>query len=182
MTTKPAPATSPTKHTTRQTVRIGGKRTILTTRNGKVTAKPAAVLEWQLQAAAVRALRSMPEYVSDAACVKPGTFSLAGDFNAARRSMTESAKAIATGLTKGEHDLRLYLYAGRLALIEFKAANGRLAPEQRDRHALLAALGFDRQALVRAATEDDAAAQAVALVRGWLAANDNTTKSENLAA
>lgn len=172
--------------TTQQTVTIGGKRIRLVTRDGKVTAKPAPVLEWLLQAAAVRSLRGLPEYARTACDARPGSFTLAGDFNAARRSMQESAKAKATGLTSGEHDLRLYLWpasartGGTLGLVEFKAANGRLSTEQRDRHALLAALGFTRQAVVRAVSEDDAAAQSVALVRGWLAdaptagaANDN---------
>lgn len=164
-----------------QTVRINGARVRITTRNGRVTTKPAAPLEWELQAAMVRALRAMPEYVDDAADVRPGTFTLAGDFNAARRSMREAAKAKATGLTPGEHDLRIYLDGGRLALIEVKGT-APVSKDQRKRHALLDALGFTRQAVLRVATEEDAAAQAVALVRGWLAGNENNSEKAAYAA
>ena len=40
---------------------------------------------------------------------------------------------------------------------------------QAEYHPLLAALFFTRQAVIRATTTEDAAAQAVELVRGWLA-------------
>jgi hypothetical protein len=92
---------------------------------------------------------------------------------AGRRGWQTATIAKATGLVKGEADLRVYLEGGRLGLIEFKAANGRLSPEQKDRGALLARLGFGMQAVVKATTEADAALQAVACVRGWLAGNDN---------
>lgn len=132
------------------------------TRVTRVTTEP---LEWQLQAAAVRQLRSLPEFGR--------RFTLAGDMAAARRSRQGAAIAKATGLVRGEADLRLYMEGGRLGLIEMKAAKGRLSPEQRDRSALLTRLGFTHQAVVKAATEADAAAQVVSVVRGWLAANDN---------
>lgn len=159
-----------------QTTTIAGARVVITTSaSGKVTIKPAPIEEWVLQAAGVRALRAMPEYVDDAAAAKPGTFTLAGDFNAARRSMREQVKAKATGLAAGEHDLRIYMATahsgGQLGLIEYKAAKTPISVEQRKRHALLAALGFARQALLRAATEEDAARLAVETVRGWLSAN-----------
>lgn len=125
----------------------------------------APVLEWRLQAAQVRALREMPEYGV--------RFTLAGDFNSARRSPQESIKAKATGLTPGEHDLRLYLEGGRLGLIENKGEKGRLSPEQKERHGLLRTLGFTLQAVVKASTEEEAATAGVQLVRTWLAANDN---------
>lgn len=125
----------------------------------------------------MRALKAMPEYVEDAAAVAAsathGTFTLAGDFNAARRSMREQVKAKATGLAAGEHDLRIYLAGGELGLIEYKAAKTTVSADQRKRHALLAALGFGRQAVLRASTEDEAARLAVETVRGWLAANDS---------
>lgn len=131
----------------------------------KVVRATKAVPEWRLQAAQVRALRAMPEF-----CRR---FTLAGDQNAGRRGKQTAAIAKATGMTPGEHDLRIYLEGGRLGLIENKAENGRLSPEQRDRHALLARLGFGYQAVIKAATEADAADMAMATVRGWLAANDN---------
>jgi hypothetical protein len=165
---------APTKKTrATQTTRINGKRVVLTTNNGKLTVTAAPELEWVLQAAGVRALRAMPEYAATVSAVKPGTFTLAGDFNSARRGRQESMKAKATGLTPGEHDLRLYLSGGRMGLIEYKAAKTPVSGEQRKRHALLAALGFTRQAVLRVASEAEAASMAVATVRGWLAANDN---------
>lgn len=155
------------------TVKVNGKRIRLVTQNGKTVSTPAAPLEWELQAAAVSALRGMPEYVDSPSHAVPGTFTLAGDFNAARRSMREAAKAKATGLTPGEHDIRIYAAGGRLGLIELKG-EAAVSAAQKKRHALLAALGFERQAILRAATTADAASQAVTLVRAWLTANNNS--------
>lgn len=169
------PAAKP-KATT-QTVRINGVRTIITTRDGKVTTKAALPLEWELQAAQVRSLRKLPEYVHTARDVRPGTFTLAGDQNAAKRGPTARAEALAAGLTPGEADLRIYLYGGVLRQIENKVGKAKLEPSQITRHPLLDALGFP-VVVVRAVTEDDAAEQAVRLVKGWLleAANDNQPK------
>lgn len=165
--------------TTKQTTRLNGKRVriVTTTSNSgtRVQVTDAPVEEWILQAAAVRALKALPEYVADAKDVRPGTFTLAGDFNAARRSMREQVKAKATGLTSGEHDKRIYMWpaastaGGVLGLIEYKGEKTPVSKDQKERHALLSALGFRRQAILRATTEDDAAQQAVALVCGWLA-------------
>lgn len=100
-------------------------------------------------------------------------FTLAADMAAGKRGWQNAAIAKATGMVAGEADLRCYLDGGRLGLIEFKAENGRLSPEQRDRHALLARLGFGHQAVIKAATEADAADMAMSTVRRWLATNDN---------
>jgi hypothetical protein len=134
-------------------------------KNGtRVTRATTGPLEWEIQAAAVRVLRALPEFNK--------RFTLAGDFNAGRRGFQQATIAKATGLTAGEHDLRLYLEGGRLGLIEYKAGTG-LSQAQRARHALLFGLGFQLQAIVKAASEDDSAQQTLAVVRGWLAANDN---------
>lgn len=125
----------------------------------------APELEWKLQAAGIRALRALPEFGEQ--------FDFEGDFNAARRSPQESVKAKATGLTAGAFDVRIYMQGGRLGLIEVKAAKGRLSPEQKTRHADLMRLGFTNQTVIKVGTEVEAAAQFVATVRGWLAANDN---------
>lgn len=164
--------------TTRQTVRIGGKRMVVTTRAGKVTTKPAPVLEIDLQAAAVRKLRAMPEYVFDAADVKPGTFTLAADQNGSgARGWNTGVKLKAAGMVAGEPDTRLYFYGGTLRCVEYKAKNGKLEPSQGKRFPLLRALGFTVE-VVEATTEDEAADKAEALVRGWLAAaNDNSAES-----
>jgi hypothetical protein len=143
---------------------MGFKTTKL--RNGtRVVRRTDTVPEWKIQASAVRALRAMPEFGR--------RFTLAADMAAGRRSRQSATIMKATGLVAGEHDLRVYLEGGRLGLIEFKAAKGRLSPEQRDRGALLARLGFGYQAVIKAATEADSAIQAVSVVRGWLAGNDN---------
>lgn len=169
------PAAKP-KATT-QTVRINGVRTIITTRDGKVTTKAALPLEWELQAAQVRALRRLPEYVHTARDVRPGTFTLAGDQNAAKRGPKARAEALAAGLTPGEADVRIYVYGGVLRQIENKVGKAKLEPSQIARHPLLGALGFP-VVVVRAVTEDDAAEQAVRLVKGWLleTSNDNQPK------
>jgi len=161
------PARALTKTT--QTVRINGVRTKITTKAGKVTTKPALPLEWELQAAQVRRLRSMPEYGKQ--------FLLAGDMNSAKRGPKAQAQAIVTGMTPGEPDLRIYLIGGRLASIENKVGKGRLSPAQRDRHAALAKLGHIVE-IISATSEQDAADQAVALVKGWIAANNNFVATE----
>lgn len=167
---------------TTQTVRINGVRTILTTRNGKVTAKPAAVLEIDLQAAAVRALKAMPEYINDVDKVKPGTFTIAADQNGSGvRGRNASVKLKAAGMAAGEPDLRWYGYGGRLRCIEFKeATRGKLEASQALRFPLLRALGFPID-IVEATTEEEAAERAVELVRGWLAAEQVAVANDNSA-
>ncbi|OYR15519.1 hypothetical protein CEV32_4794 [Brucella rhizosphaerae] len=84
--------------------------------------------------------------------------------------------------------MRIYIYGGVLRQIENKVGKAKLEPSQITRHPLLDALGFP-VVVVRAVTEDDAAAQAVRLVKGWLleaavpeAANENqpTPHGENI--
>lgn len=134
-------------------------------------------LEWRIQAEAVRRIRQLPGYGDEWG---PGvTFTLAADFNAARRSPQEAVKAKATGIAAGEPDMRLYLNGGRLRLIEFKGARTPVSADQRRRHPLLSGLGFD-VVIVRATTIEEGAAAAVALVRGWLGlpANDNIDRAQ----
>lgn len=143
----------------KQTTTIDGKRVVLTRKAGKLTVKPAPVLEWQLQAAAIRALRRHPGFNR--------TFAMAGDFNAGRRGSTEQTKAKATGLTPGEPDLRLYIATGRMLFIEYKTSTGRLSLEQRDRHVLLRALGFQVE-VIKAATPEECVAETLALLSSAL--------------
>lgn len=148
-----------------QTVRINGARVRLTTSaSGKVTAKHAAPLEWELQAAQVRALRALPEYGK--------LFLLAGDQNSAKRGPRAQQQAIAAGMTAGEPDVRIYGSGGRLLLIENKVGNGKLSPAQASRHTALAKLGH-HVVVLRATTAEAAAQQAVDLVRGWLASHSS---------
>lgn len=169
------------KKTTTQTTRINGRRvrlvTTTTAAGTKVTIKDALPQEWEMQSAQVRALRTLPEYARNEADVinGRGKFTLAGDQNAAKRGPTARMQAVAAGMTSGEHDVRIYMSGARLGLIENKVGRAKLEPGQEARHPLLAALGFTRQAVIRAVTCEDAATQAVVLVKGWLAepANDN---------
>lgn len=173
------------KKPTTQTTRMGGKRVIIrTSASGKVTVTDAPILEWQLQAAAVRALKSLPEYAKDADRVsinaKAGiaSFTLAADMNGDYRNGNAAVKAEATGIAAGDPDLRVYLPNGVLRLIEYKGKLGRLTDSQKDRHPLLEALGHPVET-VRVTTLEDAAERSVALVKGWLmeAANDNRSSA-----
>lgn len=153
-----------TKQTT-QTVRINGVRTILTTaKDGTVKAKPAGALEWELQAAAVRRLRSMPEYGK--------RFLLAGDMAAGKRGPTAQAQAVATGLTPGDPDLRIYLEGGQCGFIEYKTDKGRLSSAQVQRHASMLKLGH-RVVTIAATSEIECADRTEDQVRRWFVANDN---------
>lgn len=140
----------------------------------------AAELEWVCQAEQVRQLRLMPEYASTIEDVQSGRgkFTLAADQNAARRGKQASVQAKAAGMTAGEHDVRIYMAGGFLGLIENKVGKAALQDSQKLRHPLLDALGFRRQAVIRATTPDEMARLGVAQVKAWLAdlpsaANDN---------
>jgi hypothetical protein len=146
--------------TTSQTVRINGARVRLVTKDGRVQVKPAAMLEEDMQAAMVEALRKMPEHGKQ--------FLFAGDMNAERRGHKARTKALKTGMAAGEPDMRIYGIGGRLLLIENKVGKAPLTASQEARHPALAAIGHP-VTVVRATTKEDAAAQAVSLVRGWLA-------------
>jgi hypothetical protein len=152
-----------------QTTRINGAKVRLVTgSDGKITIKAAPIDEWELQAAAVRELKAMPEYADAASDITTAdSFTIAGDMNAARRSKTEAVKAKATGIAAGDPDLRVYASGGRLLLIEYKGEEGRLSVEQRVRHALLRALGY-RVEVIKAATREECAAASVELVGDWL--------------
>lgn len=161
---------STTNRTHTQTVRINGARVRIHTKNGRVTTKAAPPLEWELQAAQIRALKAMPEYGKQ--------FLLVGGMEAGKRGPRAQQQALATGLTAGHPDVTVFLPGGKCAFIENKVGNpatgsgGRLSPAQKYRHAALARLGHT-VAVLRATTTEDAAAQAVALVRSWLADNSN---------
>lgn len=162
---------------TTQTTKLNGQRVRIVTTTGaagtKVTVKAAPVLEWQLQAAAVRQLKAMPEYASTASMVAANdnasiqSFAIAADMNGDYRSKRAAVIAKATGIAAGDPDLRLYGQNGSLLLIEFKNAEGRLSGDQKERHALLRALGY-RIEVVKAANETEAAELTVGLVRSWL--------------
>lgn len=163
--------------TTTQTTRIAGKRVRIVTRvtatgtSVKVSAAP--VLEIDLQIEAVKHLKRMPEYVTDAKDVRPGTFALAADQNGSGfRGRNAAVKLKAAGMAAGEPDVRLYFAGGILRSIEMKGEEGSLTASQDKRFPLLRALGFEI-AIVEATTPEEAAIRAVELVRGWLAEASN---------
>jgi hypothetical protein len=158
-----------------QTTRINGAKVrLVTNAAGKITIKAAPIDEWELQAAAVRALKAMPGYAETADDVTPhasaDSFTIAGDMNGDYRSKQAAVKAKATGIAAGDPDLRVYASGGRLLLIEYKGEEGRLSVEQRDRHALLRSLGY-RVEVIKAVTREECAAVSVELVSRWLSSN-----------
>lgn len=76
--------------------------------------------------------------------------------------------AVATGVKRGEPDLRLYFEHGRIVFIELKAKDGTLTKSQKDRIPILRGLGFCVH-IVHAASEDDAKAIAGGIVDAELA-------------
>lgn len=161
-----------------QTTRMNGKRVRIVTTTSeagtRVRVTDALPQEWELQAAQVRALRAMPEFAKCEADVLSGRgrFTIAGDQNSAKRGPKARMQSIAAGMAAGEHDVRIYMIGANLGLIENKVGNAPFEPSQKVRHPLLAALGFQRQAVIRATSEADAALQAVTLVRAWLSEID----------
>lgn len=150
--------------------RLRIRKTTTTTANGTRVTKtklvPREIQEWEIQAEAVRRLRALPGYGDEAG--PSVTFTLAGDFNAAKRSRQQATIAKATGIANGEPDLRVYGQHGRLLLIELKGPKTAVSKDQKRRHPLLRALGY-RVELVRGMTIEQGAADVVALVLGWLA-------------
>lgn len=167
---KPATFTKPARSKrTVQTTRINGAKVRLVTgADGKITIKAAPIDEWELQAAAVRALKAMPGYAEAASDVVPGGFTIAGDMNGDYRSKQAAVKAKATGIAAGDPDLRVYASGGRLLLIEYKGEEGTVTASQKVRHPLLRALGYTVQ-VIKASTKEECAAASVEAVREWLA-------------
>lgn len=91
-------------------------------------------------------------------------FEFAGDMNAGKRN---GARAKLTGLKAGETDLRIYLPGAVLKMIELKTGKGKLNEDQKKRHKLLRALGFEI-VTVWSSSEEDAAFQCRKLLAGWI--------------
>ncbi len=163
---------------TRQRISRSTTRLANGTRVTKTKLVEAGPLEWQIQAEAVRRCRQLPGYGDKAG---PGvTFTLAGDFNSARRSPQQATIAKATGIAAGEEDIRFYAAGANLLLVEMKGPKTPVSDDQKNRHALHRHLGF-RVEVVRGKTIEQGAADVVKLVQEWLAgllmpttvANDN---------
>ena len=90
-------------------------------------------------------------------------FTFAADMNAAKRTVQGAVWAKKQGRRPGEADLRIYLKAGRLLLVELKAKKTPVTDAQEDRHAKLADLGHP-VTIVRAETPNHAINQIEALL------------------
>ena len=152
MTSKPTSAQT-------QITRVNGQRVRIVTRGGKVTVTTAPALEWELQAAAVKRLLTLP--VLFAAGMESG-----------KRGPRAQVQALATGLAAGHPDMTILLPEGRVLFIEYKTATGRLSPVQVARHAAMRKLGHAVE-IVKAASCEECADETERLVRLHMAANDN---------
>ncbi|KRR21683.1 hypothetical protein [Bradyrhizobium retamae] len=115
--------------------------------------------EWRYQAAVIARLHAMEDEGLPIAC--------AGDMNRAKRSRRERMEAKVTGLTAGEPDVRVYMTRARLLSFELKTPKGSRSKAQRDRHKLLAALGFEI-ITIKATTPEELADLVEAEVRARL--------------
>jgi hypothetical protein len=104
--------------------------------------------EWRLQEHCVVRLNAVLEE-------RPGAFTFAAGLEGVHLRPRQREAMRAQGMTAGEPDLRFYLDRGRLMLIELKADAGTVSRVQKDRHALLRALGFVVH-VVRAKTPEEA--------------------------
>jgi hypothetical protein len=118
-------------------------------------ASGAPLKEWHLQASAVKWLRRYRQ--------AGWPIRVAGDMNSARRTLREQGHAAATGINAGEPDVRVYLPAGKILLIEFKRSDGETSDEQDDAHVELRELGHD-VVMLAPANEEEAAVQTAELV------------------
>ena len=116
--------------------------------------------EWRLQAEAVSALLKRRDFAG-------WPIEIAAGMEGQKRTKVEQARAKVTGMTAGEPDLRVYLPAGRLGLIEFKTEAGKLTESQKKRHPRLARLGHP-VTVIAASSPEEAAAKVLHLVAGWL--------------
>lgn len=107
--------------------------------------------EWKLQEGVVSALDALLRE-------RPGAFAYAAGLEGVRLRPSQRQAMRAQGMQAGEPDLRFYFPAGRVALIELKAKDGRLSTEQKERHALLTALGFTVYTIKRESVADMVAA------------------------
>ena len=144
----------------KRTVKVGGKRIRLVSKNGTTTATDAPPLEWEMQAAQCRALKAHHEYGK--------RFLFAGGLEGVKTSKRTATISKATGMMAGHPDLTIFIFGGYVDFVENKTMTGRLSPEQKERHALLSAMGFAVQ-VIRANSCEDAVAQILAFLDERLA-------------
>jgi hypothetical protein len=108
--------------------------------------------EWKLQAAIAAHLDKIGQ---------PFAASLEGVIGSLNPYQSQLAKA--TGVKRGEPDIRLYFDQGRLVPVELKGESGSLSPEQKERIPMLRDLGFTVH-IIRVASEADAVAAIAEIV------------------
>lgn len=119
--------------------------------------------EWKLQAAIAASLDERIEKHGQPFQYAASLEGVIGNLNP-----YQSKLAVATGVKKGEPDVRLYFEGGRIVFVELKGAKGKLTDSQKDRIPKLEALGFTVH-IVKAADEDEAVALVGAIVDAELA-------------
>lgn len=118
--------------------------------------------EWKLQAAVAASLDKR------IAAGEPFQYAASLEGVIGNLNPYQARLAVATGVKRGEPDIRLYFGGGRMVPVEMKGAGGSLKPSQRERFPLLEALGFTVH-IVKAASEDEAVALVGAIVDAELA-------------
>lgn len=111
--------------------------------------------EWRVQAEAVSALHKLQD--------EGHRFEFAGDMNGEIRNGT---RAKLTGVKAGETDLRFYFPGGLFKMIELKRPDGRLSNAQKQRHAVLRALGFEIEVVW--AEVEDVVEKIAPIIERWL--------------
>jgi hypothetical protein len=121
--------------------------------------------EWKLQAAIAAHLDS--EGQSYAASLE----GVIGHLNPYQAKL-----AVATGVKRGEPDLRLYFPAGRIVFVELKGERGQLTESQKERIPILRGLGFTVH-IVRVASEAEAVAAITGIVEAERAGGSERLES-----
>lgn len=123
----------------------------------KIAKAPKRLMEWHLQAAQVKALRR----ARDAGW----PIRIEGDMNSGRRTLREQGIAAATGINPGAADIRVFLPAGKLLMIENKRTGGRRSKEQVEAHDEFTRLGHDIVVLTPGTPEEAAQAALAEVAR-----------------
>lgn len=118
--------------------------------------------EWKLQAAIASLLDSR------IALEQPFAYAASLEGVIGHLNVYQTQLSTATGVKRGEPDLRLYFEAGRLVMIELKGDKGKLTDSQKIRIPILRGLGFIVH-IVFATSEAEAKALAGAIVDAELA-------------
>lgn len=119
--------------------------------------------EWKLQAAMAAHLDSR------IALDQPFAYAASLEGVVGNLKPYQAQLAVATGVKRGEPDLRLYFAGGRIVFVEVKGDKGGLKESQRVRIPILRGLGFTVH-IVRVASEEEARSAIGGIVDAELAA------------